>query len=99
MKFYLLCTILSLSFSLQAQAPNFKIIGTVVEANSGQAVDYATVVARSKMTDEVLAGTTTENGGLFELIVPRKKVAIEVSFIGFNSVVIDEITFSMSVLI
>ena len=94
MKYLYSLLIISLGFSsLQAQAPKFKIIGTVLEASSGQAIDYATVIIGDKDTQDVLTGTTTENGGKFELTTNKKNVFVEVSFIGYTNKKIEEINF------
>ena len=76
-----------------AQSPGFKIIGTVVEASSNQAIDYATVIVGDKLTSEILTGTTTENGGKFELTTDTKNVYVEVSFIGYTNKKIEDISF------
>lgn len=89
-------TILFVAFSflgLQAQSSPFKIIGTVIEASSGQAIDYATVVLVDANSSEILTGTTTENGGKFELNTSTKNIFVEVSFIGYSSQKITELSF------
>ncbi len=77
-----------------AQAPGFKIIGTVIEASSNQPIDYATVVIAEKETDKIITGTTTENGGKFELMTTEVNFYVEVSFIGYSNMRIEEIDFN-----
>jgi len=71
----------------------FIIKGKVIDAASGEAIDYATVVVNRKNTDEIINGTTTSEGGLFMLKSKGPNVTLEVSFIGYNSVTIEEINF------
>lgn len=74
-------------------ADGFFIVGQVIEKSSGQAIDYATVAANDLNTGDVITGVTTENGGKFRLEVKSKEVSVEVSFIGFESVVIEDLKF------
>lgn len=78
---------------MNAQSEKYKISGTVLEASSNQALDYASVIVSDKATGDVIFGTTTENGGRFEAILTSPNVSVEVSFIGFTSVQIDDVVF------
>ena len=99
MKHFLSILLLFVSLSsLQAQAPKFKIIGTITEASSGQAIDYATVVINDKATGSIITGTTTENGGQFELMTESKNIVVEVSFIGYTNKIIEDISFQGKVI-
>jgi len=71
----------------------FIIKGKVIDAASGEAIDYATVVVNRKKTGEIVNGTTTSEGGLFLIKSKGPNVSVEVSFIGYTSVVIDEVSF------
>jgi len=82
-----------LSFTSYTQGALFTITGNVTEASSTQAIEYATVVAKDLTTNNILAGTTTETGGKFELAISTQNVFIEISFIGYDDVVLDDITF------
>jgi len=73
--------------------PGLVIMGQVVEAGSSQSIDYATVTVKDRSTEKVLSGTTTENGGKFRLETKSKDITVEVSFIGYATVKIDDITF------
>ena len=92
----LIAIALTIGFALQLQAQNqdYIVTGVVEEAASGQTIDYATVVLLDKATNEIITGTTTDNGGKFKLVTKTKAVILEVSFIGYNKVVIDEIPFN-----
>jgi len=82
---------------LHGQSDKFKISGKVIEASTAQSIDYATVVVSNKATGEMISGTTTENGGRFLLTTKTMNVAVEISFIGYNNVKIDEISFDGNV--
>jgi outer membrane receptor protein involved in Fe transport len=68
-------------------------IGQVLEASSKQPIDFATVTLRNKSTNNIVAGVTTEDGGLFRLSSTSNDVYIEISFLGFETKRIDEFTF------
>jgi len=84
---------LMLATLLQAQSDNYIISGVVIEAASAQFIDYATVVINDKTTSKVLTGTTTEGGGKFRLVTKTPNISVEVSFIGYTTVKIDDISF------
>lgn len=68
-----------------------KVIGKVVEKQSEQAVEFATVMLADISTKEILGGATTNIEGEFELEVNQKDFYIEVSFIGFKTKRIDTV--------
>ena len=82
-----------LSCAVYTQGALFNITGTVTEVNSNEAIEYATVVAKDLATNDILAGTTTETGGRFELAVNKQNVFVEISFIGYTTLVLDDISF------
>ncbi len=93
MKNILLFGFLMIASLLTAQSDNYRILGEVIEAASGQSIDYATIVVSNKTSGKVLTGTTTEDGGKFELTTKTPNIAVEVSFIGYSTVIIDNILF------
>lgn len=70
------------------------ITGKVVEASSGQPIDYANVAVLNPADNSILTATTTTDGGLFELRVASPELIIEVSFIGYESVRLTDISFT-----
>ncbi|MDF1695225.1 MAG: TonB-dependent receptor [Saprospiraceae bacterium] len=78
---------------LLAQKAEFTIKGKVVEIGTSNHIDYATIIANVASTGEMLSGTTTDNGGEFELTVSSTDVEIELSFIGFTTKTIRDIQF------
>ena len=76
-----------------AQSDSYKIFGKVIEASSSQSIDYATIVVNDKNSGKVISGTTTKEGGKFELVTKTPNVTIEVSFIGYTPVKIDDVVF------
>ncbi len=65
-------------------AQSITFSGLVVDEGSQQPVEFATVKALDKDSKTLLAGTTTDLDGRFELTVPNANVELEVSFIGFS---------------
>ncbi|NNE25867.1 MAG: TonB-dependent receptor, partial [Saprospiraceae bacterium] len=81
---------LMLTFALNAQ---FYIKGSVTESSTQSALDYATVIVLDVDSNSNLTGTTTADGGSFNIEVPHKNVYLEISFVGFNTTVINDIKF------
>ena len=82
---------------VSAQGPVFKVIGTVIDASSRETLDYATVMVKQKSTGELITGTTTADGGKFSIEATNSDLLAEISFIGFQTVEIDEIRFKNKV--
>jgi outer membrane receptor protein involved in Fe transport len=78
---------------VSAQSEIYKISGKVIEASSSQAIGYATIVVNDKISGKVIAGTTTEEDGKFELVSKTPNITIDVSFIGYTTVKIDDVVF------
>lgn len=78
-----------LPFQLLAQS-TLTIKGRVVNENK-EALSYVTVAAMSKTTGQLIGGTTTEEDGSFELSVEEAAVQLELSFIGFQNLVLGEV--------
>lgn len=93
MKYIFITALCFISFATYTQGALFNITGTVSEVNSNEAIEFATVVAKDLATNDILAGTTTETGGRFELAVNKQNVFIEISFIGYTTLVLDDIIF------
>jgi len=93
MKYLIAFIILCLTTTVKAQAPVFTLTGTVIDASSQETIDYATVIVKQKSSGDMLAGSTTADGGKFSVETNNKDVSIEISFIGFTTVEIDEINF------
>lgn len=71
----------------------FSIEGVVVEAGSGQALEFATVAVHAMADESLLAGTTTDAKGFFSLDVSSESVFLKVYFVGFETLRIDELSF------
>jgi len=76
---------------LAAQENPIPISGKVVESASRQPVEYATVVVKRLLDDELVDGTTTAEDGTFNLSTPTAEVYLEVSFIGFETQIISDL--------
>ncbi|GJM29738.1 MAG: TonB-dependent receptor [Cyclobacteriaceae bacterium] len=84
-----LCSLLN-----YAQAQGLEISGTIVETQSNQPVEFATVVVKSSVTNDILTGTTSDIGGIFLLRTDSSKVFVEISFIGFSTQTIRDLRIS-----
>lgn len=70
---------------LMGQGRGIVIKGSVVDGQSGLAIEFATLVAKSKVDDKVIAGTTSVSDGTFEFMASQPNFYIECSFIGFET--------------
>lgn len=96
MKQIILFSLLLISTLISAQrggSSDYTIKGQVVEAGSNQSIDYATVTVFDKASQKIQSGTTTENGGKFTLTSKSRDVYVEVSFLGYTTKRIDDISF------
>lgn len=102
MKYLLTLTFTAVfAISIFAQGPSATPIndqkvfikGKVVEGGSQQPVEYATVAVLSAETKDLIAGTTSDIDGNFELSALHKDVIVEISFIGFETKTISELEF------
>jgi len=80
---FFLVFVLSVACSV-ALAQSITFSGLVVDEGSQQPVEFATVKATDKDSKTLVAGTTTDLDGRFELSVPNANVELEISFIGFS---------------
>ena len=81
-----------LSNSVFAQYKDVKITGKVLIANTDQPIEFATVMVGDKQTDEVLTGTTAGVDGTFSVNTTSNNFFVEISFIGFETKRINDIT-------
>ena len=74
----------SLSFTLFAQLNEIEVTGKVIGGDN-QPVEFATVMLADKETQRLIAGTTTDQKGLFRVMSNSENFYVEISFIGFAS--------------
>lgn len=82
-KWILFFSLLMSSHFAFAQNPTIEVIGKVVESNSKEAVEFATVMIADAATKDPLTGTTTDVDGNFSLRTTASRFYVEVSFIGY----------------
>jgi outer membrane receptor protein involved in Fe transport len=75
-----------------AQNPEVTVTGTVKEKLSQSPVEFATVMIGNTQTGEAITGTTTEGDGTFSITTSANDFFVEVSFIGYESKTIRDIT-------
>ncbi|NNF02255.1 MAG: TonB-dependent receptor, partial [Bacteroidia bacterium] len=71
------------TFHSYSQADKVLVEGKVIVKNSGQPIPYATVALLSTESNEIIAGTSTNDEGAFSLSSGSKQFYVEISFIGF----------------
>ncbi len=94
MKYIIFFCLFMVSLSLNAQKPGVRIIGQVVEASSNNPIEYATIVAIEKETKEIISGTSSIEEGRFRMRSSTRNVDLEISFIGFETVRITDLSFT-----
>lgn len=94
-------TILSLCFlvlfvgniSAQKQRTARTIIsGQIVESGNSAPIEFATIMLTDKATNEMITGSTSDQDGKFLVSTDKKDFKINISFIGFKELVIEDYT-------
>ena len=60
-------------------------IGQVIDQTTQNPIDFATVSLYDKVSGKLITGTTTDNGGTFELRSAKSNIYIMVGFIGYST--------------
>ena len=74
-----------------AQNQSIDVLGTVVESQNQQPVEFATVMIGDAKTRQPITGTTTDLSGAFSIKTESSDIYVEISFIGFQTKTINEI--------
>ncbi len=88
---------LILSLGLFAQGkPSLKgsgqIVGTVLDADTKQPIEYATIILFNKGTKNAISGATANEKGIFKIAdLPNGTYKIDIEFVGFKTTSIDNI--------
>lgn len=79
-------------FNISANAQNDRITlsGTIVEANDSKPIPYATIIIVDILTKKALDGTTSDERGAFRLTTKERNFNIQVSFIGYKTLIIND---------
>jgi outer membrane receptor protein involved in Fe transport len=92
LKYLLLLLSLFLSPLLFAQPQLITVTGQVFDQDSGQPIEFATVMLKDPATDQLITGATTTAGGNFTIQTKAPDFYVEISFIGLEPKVIREFT-------
>lgn len=87
-----LLTLLLITFLCTGVRAQITLTGKVVDETSGQPVEFATIMVAEAATGTALGGTTSDIDGNFTLKAPADGFYVEVSFIGFDTRRIEDIT-------
>ncbi len=74
-----------------AQNQSVEVIGRVLESDSQQPVEFATVMIADHNTKKAIAGTTTDLNGIFSVKAETSDIYVEISFIGFVTTKVEDI--------
>lgn len=73
------------SFSQRPQDKEVKVSGKVIEKQSGQPLEYATIAFFSKRQNKIVTGGITDAKGAFNIPVPTGMYDITIEFISFKT--------------
>jgi outer membrane receptor protein involved in Fe transport len=73
-------------YYLQAQQNEIEIKGFVFDQSSSQPIPFATIVVGDQSTQMPITGVTTSDDGSFTIIAPSAWVYLEISFIGYKTI-------------
>lgn len=76
---------------LQAQQNSFEITGSVIDLATKQPIPFATILVGEKATLQPLTGVTTMDDGSFTVLSPSDDIYVEISFIGYEPVRLENI--------
>jgi len=95
--FLTLCFLNIKGFS-QGPNPNQKsneytIVGQIIEEQTGNPLEFATVSIYNKSNDQIIEGTLSDENGKFEISLVKGQYYLKAEFISFTPVTIDPIVF------
>lgn len=79
------------STGTKAQIQPVNISGTVLDQASQQPIPFATINILNNKTQQSITGTTTDDNGEFKLTTRGTEFYIEISFIGFETIKLEEL--------
>ena len=80
--------------TVTGQASGGVLKGKIIESSSAKPVPYATVVIYHIQQERMIAGTSANQDGTFEVIVESTDIRLEASFMGFQPLIVSDITFA-----
>lgn len=89
-----LLLLLTIPISLRAQTQSFEIKGIILDKAQSNPIEFASVMLIDATNDTKITGTTTAVDGSFSLYSNQESVYIEISFIGFEPLIIRELPIS-----
>lgn len=90
--FLILFLLLLTAFHGMAQKDVLQVSGSVLDKQSKEPIPFATVVLQDSNTQQSITGTTTDMEGKFEIGTSAMDFYLEISFIGYETVRINEFT-------
>lgn len=75
----------------EGSIPKGKITGYLIDAQTGQPIEYGNLVVLKQSDSTMVDGTVSANGGKFTLEIPYGKYFIKASFIGYSTKILDDI--------
>ena len=75
-----------------------QVIGKIIEGNSQQPIEFATIMVADSNTKTALTGTTTGVDGTFSAKVKSREIYVEVSFIGYETQIIRNVAIQKGII-
>jgi len=88
------------SWSLEAQRPGgrgglqqspFKVTGKVLDAESGEPLEYVSAVLLSKRDSSVVSGSVTDAQGVFTITARPGRFRLQVQYVSYHDRIIDDV--------
>ena len=83
MKRFTLLVLLAVTLGVQAQQGSLR--GRVVDARSGENIEYANIALLKAADSSLVNGTVSESNGSFRLTAPYGRYLVRVTFIGYDA--------------
>lgn len=82
---------LSIHAISQKNQEKFKVVGFILDQNSGTPLEFATITFQNTLFPERLSGSMTDVNGKFEVDVPEGHYMIKAEFISYSPYIIEKI--------
>lgn len=79
------------SLNIMGQKKPLDVYGTIVDLSSQKPIPFATVILLDLNTNQTIAGTSTDEEGKFTLKTNEANFFIKISFIGYESIKLDNL--------
>lgn len=88
-----LFTFIWIFFSFWTQSQSYTVKGKVVTGENQTPVEFASIAVLDEVSRTLITGETTDLNGEFSIEITKYNVVLEISFIGFKDLLVENISF------